>query len=93
METKYPAIDFSHYHDEWCKTRTRDGGIGRACRRTVTLIQYAADMDIFFGYCSGNLERRNGNGHNGASRNARQDTPGAIAARGERSILRKGLNE
>lgn len=40
------------------------------------------------------LTSQNGNGANGKrSQPTRQDTPGAIAAHSERSILRKGINE
>jgi len=64
MRQKFPTLEFTRFHDKWCQYRFRDG-IGRRGLRVATLVQYAADIDIFFGNCLENDQRRNGHNGNG----------------------------
>jgi hypothetical protein len=69
MREKFPALNFTEVHGEWCDARTRDGSIGKFNCRIPTLVQYSADIEIFFRNWNRNHQNgRNGNNGNGAER-------------------------
>lgn len=68
LRKKFPSLDFDHFHEKWCQYRFRDGGIGKRHSHIATLLQYAADLEIFFDNCFENQQRRNGNNGKGNER-------------------------
>jgi hypothetical protein len=66
LRQKFPDLNFDYYHDKWCLSRRSNGGIGRARRHTVTLNQFAADLELYFANCEENRIDRAGRGGNGS---------------------------
>lgn len=65
LSTEFPLLVFDDIHSEWCEARERDGSIGKFNCRLPTLVQYAADIRIFFRNWNRNHQGRNGNNGNG----------------------------
>lgn len=63
LKRKYPDLNFDYYHDKWCLSRFSNGGIGRGRRHTVTLNQFAADLELYFANCEENRIDRAGRGN------------------------------
>jgi hypothetical protein len=86
MRKKYSELNYDDVHEEWCKARMRDGGLGRYKTHTPTLIQFSMDIDIFFGNWQRNHANRNGNGNGYGGGAGKDEYRGPIA---EPSEVRK----